>query len=123
MCALVSYVKKQSLNHNQTQSTPVQVVVDQQRVAVTLRNDTHPAITHNGCSTLADPMPVCVRVLEACCTAAPTTNFDASGCSPDKSVYDNSDYPTESFSDSNNQSHSSSVQAVNDAKAKELLSM
>jgi hypothetical protein len=80
------HVKKQNLlRHSQTQPAPVQVVVDQQRAAATLRNDTHTASTRDGRSTLADPLPMRARVFEARCAAALTTDFDDGGCSPNDS--------------------------------------
>ena len=64
---------------------------------------------------------MCVRVFEARCAVAPTTGFEAGGCSPDGSVDNDSNYHTESFLNSHDQSHNGSVQAVNDDGAEELL--
>ena len=116
------HVKKQVLHCSKTQSTPVQVVIDQQRVVATFRNDMHTASTSNGCSTLADLLHIRVWSFEARCTAAPTTNFDAGGCSPDNTADNASDYHTESFSDSNYQSHNGSLQIVDDDEMEKLLS-
>jgi hypothetical protein len=84
--SICPHVKKQALHRRKTQYTPVQVVFDQQRVVASLRNDTHTASTRGGRSTLADPLPMRVLVVEARYAVAPTTNFDAGGCSPDDSV-------------------------------------
>ena len=100
----------------------LQVVVVQQRVAVILCNDTLTASTRDGRSTLADPLPTHVWVLEACCVVARTTNFDNGGCSLGNSLSNDSDYHTESFSDSNEQSHNGSGQVVDGDEVEDLLS-
>ena len=90
-------IKKQALFCRKNQPGPVQVVVDQQQTAATLCNDMHAASTCIVCSTLADPPPMCVQVLEACCAAAPTTNFDAEGWSLNKDVDNDSNYHMDFF--------------------------
>ena len=88
------HIKKQALHCSKTQPTPVQVIVEQQWIATTLRNDTHTASTRYRCSTLADPLPVRDQVFEACCATAPTTAFYHGGYSPDDSIADGSNYHT-----------------------------
>ena len=68
--------------------------IDQQRAAATLCNVTHTTSTRDGHSTLTDPLRMRVRVFEARCATAPTTDFDAGGCSPDDSVDNDSNYHT-----------------------------
>ena len=63
---------------------------------------------------------MCVWVLEACCTATPTTGVESGGCSPDISIGNDRNYHMESFSDSNDQSHNNSVQVVDDNEVEDL---
>ena len=65
---------------------------------------------------------MCVQAFEARCAAAPTADGAADGCSQANSVNNARNYHTESFLDSNEQSHNVSVQAVDDDEAEELLS-
>ena len=121
--AACPHVKKQTLlHHSKTQPAPVQVVVNQQRAAATLRNATHTASTRNGRSTFADPLLMRAQVFEARCAVTPATDTDTGGCSLDDSVDDASDYHTKPFLDSDDQSHNVSVQAADDDEVEDLLS-